>query len=478
MLQIIDSNNEQSPLIANNVAVTDSLSDFPTLSFDFLETDENKIAAEMMLPRTKIVEPITNQIYRILTSNPVPLGKVRQNSVSAIHISHDLHDKYCFSTLKGSQSLEACMKFLTSGTKFKYEISGTFKNYSFSDEFGKGYADDLFKTNLAGDFGFEFYFDNYTIHIQKKIGIDNSFVFVDGINASKISVISDYSEIATHIKGEGKHNDKDKPIVTAEYTSPLAKNANWGSIDAELYENDTITNEDTLLKKLKENLKDYPDVQYSMEFSNFSKNVEGFDINKIKVGNSGWLRDRFGIDINTRIFSLTYYPQDSSLQGQITFGNKKFDPIKWQSDLKKAHADNQKIGKELTKKVANASQAASDADSKATQAYSARISGTSTASSGNKLVELNSPEGNLEMGLNAGEKFYPITNIGGVVDLDLATETTDGLLSSVDKLKIDNLEQPIISKKWLDQVTGKLVQVTVENNQFVFSEVSNETNNT
>lgn len=351
MLQIKDAYGDETAIIASDVSITESLGDFSTLSFNFIDNESNQMGAKMMLPMTKVTVPETKQTYRLLTSNPVPIGKYRQYLVTAIHIGHDLHRKYVYESLSNTQSLNACLNLITKETSFNYVIHDVFPNYSFSEDFGKGFADDLLKQNLANDFGFEFYFDNYTIHIYKKIGSDNSFVFIDGNNCAKISVNEDYDGLVTRIKGEGKHDDNDKPIVSAEYTSPLANDARWGIIDAEPVQYDNITDQNTLMTKLKNSIKDYPDIQYTMDYVNFKKNMPGFNSQQIKVGNGGWLRDRFGIDVNTRIFSMTYYPQTTQLPDQITFGNKRFDPIKYSVDLKKAHDENAKLGSKISGEV-------------------------------------------------------------------------------------------------------------------------------
>lgn len=237
------------------------------------------------------------------------------------------------------------MDLITKNTQFTYVIDGSFANYAFSENFGKGFADELLMQNLAGDFGFEYYFDNYVIHIAKKIGKSNAFVFVDNVNCSKISENSSYENITTHITGEGKLDDKDNPVVTAEYTSPNADV--WGIIDAEPQQYDNITDKNTLLAKLKAAITDYPDIQYTMEYVDFKKQIDGFNPKDIMVGNSGWLRDRFGIDVEVRINSMTKYPQEKRSDETITFGNKLFDPIVWETATHKAYESNVKLAKEL-----------------------------------------------------------------------------------------------------------------------------------
>lgn len=225
MLFVQNINGDQTAFKADNVQITDTLGQYPTLSFTFVETPENEVAAQMMIPFTIIEVPENKQRYRIVTNNPVSLGKVKQYSVTAIHIAKDLHNKYVDERLENTQSLKSCLDLLVKDTQVKYILHDNFDNYAFSEGFGGGYADDLLMQNLASDFGFEFYFDNYTIHIQKKLGTKESFLFIDNANVSKISYNEDYSTITTYIKGQAK------PIVqetSDETSSGSSSGGSWG----------------------------------------------------------------------------------------------------------------------------------------------------------------------------------------------------------------------------------------------------------
>lgn len=530
MLFVQNVNGDQTAFKADNVQITDTLGQYPTLSFTFIETPENEVAAQMMTPFTIIEVPENKQRYRIVTNNPVSLGRYKQYSVTAIHIAKDLHNKYVDERLENTQSLKACLDLLIKDTQVKYVLHDNFDNYAFSEGFGGGYADDLLMQNLASDFGFEFYFDNYTIHIQKKLGTKESFLFIDNANVSKISYNEDYSTITTYIKGQAKpivqettdktggssspggswgwpfpdvgegnfmqvqrfgydggfrpnsfhdgldfgsvdhpgsevhavhggkviiksymgglgnyvviHSDdgynivyqeafssmsnirvnvgdvvktgdvigyrntdhlhigitkvdfntavgksftndgtwlnpqeiirngiannnsesnveqptetveEDKPTeyeIHSEYVSPLVEKAHWPKVEAEPITDDNITDENTLLNKLKASIHDYPDIEYTLDYANFKYNSVKFN-NDIKVGNYGWLRDRFGIDVEVRINSYTWYPQNKQAD-TVTFGNKRFDPVEWQVRNQKAFERNKKLGETLKNQI-------------------------------------------------------------------------------------------------------------------------------
>ena len=114
----------------------------------------------------------------------------------------------------------------------------------------------------------------------------------------------------------------------ADYISPLVDKGiskRWDSP----FTSDTITDEATLKDALKAKLHDYPDVQYTMSWVNFKGKALNFD-NDIKVGNTGWIRDRYGTDVSVRIQSYTKYLDNMvGNNSTITFGNKIFSSSIW-----------------------------------------------------------------------------------------------------------------------------------------------------
>lgn len=138
----------------------------------------------------------------------------------------------------------------------------------------------------------------------------------------------------------------------ADYISPLADKPGIGKRWAAPYYSTNITDAETLKKTLKEQLHDYPDVQYTVDWVSFTKNAGGF-ANSIEIGNQGWLRDRYGTDIKVKIQSYTRYldESDPSNSSTITFGNKIFDSMVWSNRQSQANA----AQKALTNRVTSGS---------------------------------------------------------------------------------------------------------------------------
>lgn len=230
------------------------------------------------------------------------------------------------------RSLTACLSLITDGTPFKFKITGKFGSFDFGGDFGNDYADSLL-TKLAKDFDFEYYFDNYTICVVKSIGKKNEFLFIENANVSKISSQEDYTDITTEIIGYGKKNSNGQYSVLVGYKSPVEEL--WGRIDAKPLTT-SLTDSSQITAKLKKQIHDYPSVQYTVSYVDFKNNLQGFH-NDTTPGNWGYLRSRFGIDMEVRIQSRTYYPQDAKNTGSITFGNTIFDPVVYQQKIQKTY---------------------------------------------------------------------------------------------------------------------------------------------
>ena len=124
-----------------------------------------------------------------------------------------------------------------------------------------------------------------------------------------------------------------------EYDSPMAADDKWGKIWADPFSSDTITDQDTLMAALKKQVHDYPDVQYTTDWITFKDAFSHGIKNEIAVGNYGYLRDRYGIDVNVRIQSYTRYrDRDTTQTDTVTFGNKIFGIDEWNNRENQANA--------------------------------------------------------------------------------------------------------------------------------------------
>ena len=229
-----------------------------------------------------------------------------------------------------SWTLGQFMAYLTAGTPFSYTIFDDFLPHKF-DDLPEGNALDLFLNDGVQDYGYEYQCYNYHINLYKKIGWDNSFVFIDNGNVNAIESTNDDSSIKTHIEGEftlknqssdgdGSEPTEQETTVTAEYTSPNIDI--YGPIDDEYFTDEDATTKEELIQHLKNKLQDYPLTQITLNYHEFQENNLLNNLNNVDLGNSGFIKDRYGVDIKARIIEVTDYLQSpTNKEPELTFGN-------------------------------------------------------------------------------------------------------------------------------------------------------------
>lgn len=219
-----------------------------------------------------------------------------------------------------TMTLDEFMAYLVKDTNFTFDIHDQFDSYTFPD-YPEGRALDLFLNTGRESYGYEFTVDNYQIDIYRKIGKEDSFVFVDKGNISALTSTYDDLTLTTHIEGESTFQDASgqQATIYAEYTSPNA--SYYGRIDADYYAGSTARSEAALIEELKKHIQDYPLIQITLEYHAFRDGLVD-KLNKVELGNSGWIRDRKDVDISSRIIETTHYLQSpENHEPIIVFGN-------------------------------------------------------------------------------------------------------------------------------------------------------------
>lgn len=345
LVTVTDTLGNEAPLQIVGGQVNKSLCQVGSLSFSAYGTADN-LGFNMLTARTLVTIP-NGQMYRIQSRGGSENGNLKQLSISCLHVLADLNDHYVKDELTKTQSLDACMKFITKGTKFTYTIHDNIANYSFSDGFGTGKALDLFLNTLMPDFGFEFTVDNYHIDIRKTVGKKDAFAIVNHEDVVNISDQADYTTIATHIIGTGKAPAEGElgTTITAEYTSPAS--SVYGIIDADPISDERFTTTESLTNYLKSKLQDYPLIQYTSSWNQFEQMTNADSFNQIEVGNWGYLKDRYDIDVNIRISSITRYLDDKDGYSSLTFGNLMQNFTQISVNLRNNRKEQNKIGNQL-----------------------------------------------------------------------------------------------------------------------------------
>ncbi|PIO80003.1 hypothetical protein BSQ39_13005 [Loigolactobacillus backii] len=336
MVIITDTTGATEALKITDLKVTPQLSTVTQLDFTTWNQEDNLIGFNMLSPRALITVPDTGEQFRLSENDGAVQGQYLQRTVTALAVIQDLNDHLVTSTITGWQTLDSCLKLLMTGTQFTYTIHDQINNFNFgTDTFGGDHALDLFLNTLQTDFVFEWTATNYHIDIYKSMGNQDGFVFVEGSDVYSVSDSSDYTTITTHIHGEGKHDDNDKPVCSADYTS--SNSSIYGIIDADAFQDDNITDANTLKSILPSKVQDYPLVQYTATLNLFAKAAPNGFKNSMNIGDWGYLRNRNGIDIKTRIVGKELYLQSTTSESTITFGNLKKDPALITAGLQANH---------------------------------------------------------------------------------------------------------------------------------------------
>lgn len=357
MISIKNAAEQVAVVKGQDVQVTSTLGSLDTLSFNFYNLHTNKVDGDVLAPFSVISVPEKGEDYVLQTYNTDDIGNYIQYSVSAIQIAKMFHYHYIkdkigveTTTTKSGDSTDTsttskpvkikdALNFLFKDSGFEVVIGADVNQNSvktFSDGLGGGYADELLQT-AATSYGVEYYWKNKTCYVAKEIGGKDKFVFVDNVNCTKISVQEDDTAITTRATGTiniTKQNGDNSSVntLTSTYVSPLVKEKGWPIIDATPYTEDFtddgksfVMSQQLLDDKVKKLVHDYPSVQYTVDGANFKKFAKY--LHDVSIGDYGYLRTRQGIDVETRVQSITSYPQDPSKSNTITFGNLAFDFI-------------------------------------------------------------------------------------------------------------------------------------------------------
>lgn len=357
MISIKNAAEQVAVVKGQDVQVTSTLGSLDTLSFNFYNLHTNKVDGDVLAPFSVISVPEKGEDYVLQTYNTDDIGNYIQYSVSAIQIAKMFHYHYIkdkigveTTTTKSGDSTDTsttskpvkikdALNFLFKDSGFEVVIGADVNQNSvktFSDGLGGGYADELLQT-AATSYGVEYYWKNKTCYVAKEIGGKDKFVFVDNVNCTKISVQEDDTAITTRATGTiniTKQNGDNSSVntLTSTYVSPLVKEKGWPIIDATPYTEDFtddgksfVMSQQLLDDKVKKLVHDYPSVQYTVDGANFKKFAKY--LHDVNIGDYGYLRTRQGIDVETRVQSITSYPQDPSKGNTITFGNLAFNFI-------------------------------------------------------------------------------------------------------------------------------------------------------
>ncbi|MED1742101.1 phage tail protein [Bacillus swezeyi] len=288
-----------------NLAIKRTVNGDISLSFLLPKTEYNAHAFELV--EEESVLTYNGIDYRIKQCVEQIVGVTPVKSVTAQHVFFDLIDDFRYDTLTtGFKSINVIFDFIFRDTGWTFSILDSFDTEEF-ENFGNDNCISLFK-NALDRFEAEYEIVGRDVRIYKQVGSSPDFQFRYNHNVKTFRKTVDSSNLSTYIRGEGKKDKDGKPLVTAEYTSPLA--GIYGIRHAPIYSNETITKKATLERYLKAKLQDKPEITIELDFVEL-KNA-GYEVAKPGLGDTvPTIYEPLGVNLSLRVMEIEEYPESN-----------------------------------------------------------------------------------------------------------------------------------------------------------------------
>ncbi|MEC1023581.1 phage tail protein [Bacillus paralicheniformis] len=304
---IVKSITGESELVSGytNLAIKSAVNGDISLSFLLPKTDINAHAFDLV--EEESILTYNGIDYRIKQCVDQLVGLTPVKSVTAPHVFFDLIDDFRYDTLtNGYKSINVILDFIFRDTGWTFSVIDSFATEEF-ENFGNDNCISLFK-NALDRFGAEYEIIDHEVRIYKKIGSSPDLQFRYNHNVKTFKKMVDSSNLSTYIRGEGKKDANGNPMVTAEYTSPLAEV--YGIRHAPIYSNETITNKATLERYLKAKIQDKPEVTIELDFVEL-KNA-GYTVEKPNLGDVvPTIYEPLNVDLDLRVMEIEEYPESN-----------------------------------------------------------------------------------------------------------------------------------------------------------------------
>ncbi|EJS61960.1 hypothetical protein ICU_05128 [Bacillus cereus BAG2X1-1] len=413
------------------VSRKDGVNGDKVIDVKIIKTDTNEHAYSLVYNENTFI--YEDEEYIIKGNKDRTSGNKVIRTCIAIHrVFDDLKGNRIYDQLSGTFRLNELLEFALKGTGYKIVIYNNNLPISVEVEnFGDDESLSLFKSVLE-KFGAEFEVEGNEITVMKEIGSYTDEQLRHFYNIKNPSREIDTSNFKTYIKGYGKKNDDGSYVVTAEYTSPLAKV--YGIKHAKPVRDERYTNYDSLLERIKRELNDSIDISIKLT----AVEAEELGWQYINKGDYVWcIIDPFDLDVRIRVVEVEEFSNKnkSSIYTLGTIKRKATDvmvDLKSSQQAAKKEINDTKITVIQTQKtVIKAVEDISNATIDVSEIKNSLVITNETVSEqGNDIRALKQEVQTLESSVGGIE----IPVIPGV-----ATEIQDGLMSAADKKKINQI---------------------------------------
>ncbi|MGX5482492.1 phage tail protein [Bacillus cereus] len=369
--------------------------------------------------------------YIIKNFNDRTIGNTVVQTCKAIHrMFEDLTDNYIYDQISGTFRLDKILEFALKGTGYKVVIYNNQLPLSVEVEnFGDDNSLVLFKS-ILDKFGAEFEVVGNEITVMKEIGTYTDEQFRYYFNIKEPSREIDTTSFATYIRGYGKQNEDGSYVVTAEYTSPLAKI--YGIKHAKPVRDERYTDHDSLEQRIIRELHDSIDISVRLT----AIEMEELGWQDIRKGDYVWcIIDPFDLDVRIRVVEIESFSNENK-SSIYTLGKIKrkasdimVDLRSSQQAVKKDISDTKVTVIQTQQTVTKAVEDISNATVNVSEIKDSLVLTNKTVSDqGSDIRTLKQTVQVLE------------SSVGGIVIPEIpgvATETKDGLMSAADKKKLN-----------------------------------------
>lgn len=424
------------------------------------------------------------QEYIVKQCLPDFSGGIEIKQVIAIHVYNEVQRvrQYKIKTGTLTYSVSDVLSFYLSGNAmgFTYAVVGSFAKAQLTDlgnESGKDMLSKIISTWPEA----VIFPDNKKINVYSLAAFTKNYgARIDYLrDTTEIKLTYDSTNIVNQVKvfGKTKDSDNENSDVEEYYFPPHfvtnQESVNkWGLHQGEDVSDERFTDSAAIDKYALTQLTPEPSLTIDATYSETDKPIAG-EQRRLEIRKTGYVT-------SVQVMAYVWYPFDKTQPTQLTLNNTAKTILDYQKNtnnqLNKAIADQKK----LSNGILVAKQTAS-------RAFNSRLTGLPVVNTKRMQRDatlpaftLMVPDDNAEMGLAKGQTFYVTTRTDLVEGLETfvngkipempeipeykpATPTSDGLMSTTDKVKLDQLKiEPVPELLMTDKVDGSIYVITVE----------------
>lgn len=469
--------------LSTKTTLTQKISEEGTLEFDIIENASNYDllnSITKMWTVTRVGGPSDNKEYRIVMLDKSSIGQVQTLHVKAKEREiDDLSVQRIYETYSGSFTGKKYFDMVFHKSGYKYKLKDKVNASSF-ENVGEGDTRlELFKKGLDR-YTLEYEYDEKTktFTLQTSIGNHAKYFIDSRVNANNIKIEEDATQAYTFIKGFGDYED-DGGYSTAglimEYTHPLADVL--GKREAPPVMDGRVKKQKTMDAMLKSTISESIKTSLSLDFVTLPEHYKEAEP---KPGDIVRVRDNLtGLNDDARIVEVKTErdPFGKITKQEVVFGDFRLrekymknlnNAAKYVNGLGGLNTSNATKSSRLTSEKIGANSKATANIIDSTSSLNFNMDGISTKG-GKGGVALNKDGLYVDSGIDGNEPLLIADENGlNTEAIPKATTTKDGLMSSEDKKKLENIN---IDSLVMNGTDGKKYKITINNSEMNITEV-------